>query len=96
MLFPKKEIILILIEKIKDKVSNLERDLISSKVRYLQWGSDYDERVGSMLIRADSQFTQILSILRRITKDLSVRIEGLVQSATLGIDSPVSCSNPSE
>ena len=66
------------------KVSILENDLVKSKVRYLHWGPNYDEWVRSKSIWAYSQFTQLLSTVKKIPKDLSARIEELVQSATLG------------
>ena len=70
------------------KVSILEHDLIRSKLRFLQWGSNCDEWVCSKSIWAYSQLTQLLSTVKKIPKDLSAHINGLVQSATLGSGSP--------
>ena len=78
------------------KVSILEHDLVRSKVRYLQWGPNYDEWVCSKSIWAYSQFTQLLSTVKKIPKDLSVRIDELVQSATLGSGSSGPNDNPSK
>ena len=67
------------------KFSILEHNLVRSKVGYLQWGPNYDEWVCSKSIWAYSQFTQLLSTLKKIPKDLSARIDELVQSATLEV-----------
>ena len=78
------------------KVSILEHDLVRSKVRYLHWGPNYDEWVCSKSIWAYSQFTQLLSTVKKIPKDLSARIDELVQSATLGSGPSGLSDNPSK
>ena len=78
------------------KVSILEHDLVSSKVKYLQWGPNYNEWVCSKSIWAYSQFTQLLSTVKKIPKDLSARIDELVRSATLGSGSSGPSDNPSK
>ena len=76
------------------KVSILEHDLVRSKVRYLHWGPNYDEWVCSKSIWAYSQFTQLLSTVKNIPKDLSASIDELVQSATLGSGPSGPSDNP--
>ena len=61
--------------------------MVRSKVRYLQSGSNYDERLCFKSVWAYSQLIQFLSTVKKIPKDLSARIDDLVQSATLGTDS---------
>ena len=78
------------------KVSILEHDLVRSKVRYLHWGPNYDEWVCLKSIWAYSQFTQLLSTVKKIPKDLSARIDELVQSATLGSGPSGPSDNPSK
>ena len=78
------------------KVYILKHDLVWFKVRYLQWGSNYNEWVCSKSIWPCSQFTQLLSTVKKIPKDLSTRKDELVQSATLGIGSPGPSDNRSE
>ena len=78
------------------KVSTLGRDLNRSKVKYLQWGSNYDEWVCSKSIWAYSQLTELLSTVKKILKDLSACIDELAQSATLGSRLPGLSGNPSE
>ena len=78
------------------KVSILEHDLVRSKVRYLHWGPNYDEWECSKSIWAYSQFTQFLSTVKKIPKDLSARIDELVQSATLGSGPSGPSDNPSK
>ena len=78
------------------KVSILEHDSVNSKVRYLQWGPNYDEWMCSKSIWAYSQFTQLLSTVKKIPKDLSARIDELVQSATLDSGPSGPSDNPSQ
>ena len=78
------------------KVSILEHDLVGSKVRFLQWGPNYDEWVCSKSIWAYSQFTKFLPTVIKIPKDLSARIDELIQSATMGIGSSGPSDNSSE
>ena len=78
------------------KVSILEHNLVRSKVRYLHWGPNYDECVCSKSIWAYSQFTQLLSTVKKIPKDLSARIDELVQSATSGSGPSGPSDNPSK
>ena len=53
------------------KISILENDLVWSMVRYLHWGPNYDEWVCSKSIWAYSHFTQLLSTVKKIQKNLS-------------------------
>ena len=78
------------------KVSILEHYLVRSKVRYLHWGPNYDEWVCSKSIWAYSQFTRLWSTVKKIPKDLSARIDELVQSATLGSGPSGPSDNPSK
>ena len=50
------------------KVFILEHDLVRSQVRCLHWGPNYDEWVCSKSIWAYSQFTQLLSTVKKIPK----------------------------
>ena len=70
--------------------------MVRSKVRYLQWGSIYDEWMCSKSFWAYSQFTQLFSILKKIPKDLSTHIDELLQSATQGSGSSGPSDNPFE
>ena len=74
----------------------LEDDLVRSKKSHLQWGSNCDERECSKSIWPYLQFTQLLSTVKEIPKDPSARIDDLVQSATMGINSTCPSENPSE
>ena len=65
------------------KVSILEHNLVRSKVRYLQWGSNYDEWVCSKSIWAYSKFTELLSTVKKIPKDLFAPIDELVPTGIL-------------
>ena len=78
------------------KVSILEHDLVKSKVRHLHWGPKYDEWVCSKSIWAYSQFTQLLSTVKKIPKEISARIDEFVQSATLGSGPSGPSDNPSQ
>ena len=78
------------------KVSILEHVLVRSKVRYLHWGPNYDEWLCSKSIWAYSQFTRLLSTVQNIPKDLSARVDELVQSATLGSGPSGPSNNPSK
>ena len=78
------------------KASILEQNLVRSKVRYLQLGPNCDEWVCSKSIWAYSQFTQFLSTVKKIPRDLSALIDELVQSATQGSGSSGPSDNPSK
>ena len=69
----------------KDKlyqISVIEHHLGKTKIRYDQWGPNFDEMVCSKSIWAYSQFTPLLSKVKKIPRDLAKRIDEIVQSAS--------------
>ena len=63
----------------------MDHESVNSMVRYLQLGQNYDEWKCSKSSGKYLQFTQLSSTAKKIPKDISTRIEEVVQSATLGI-----------
>ena len=69
----------------KDKlyqISVIEHHLGKTKIRYDKWGTNFDEMVCSKSIWAYSQFTPLLSKVKKIPRDLAKRIDEIVQSAS--------------
>ena len=63
------------------QISVIEHHLGKTKIRYDQWGPNFDEMVCSKSIWAYSQFTHLLSKVKKIPRDLVKRKDEIVQSA---------------
>ena len=69
----------------KDKlyqISVIEHHLGKTKIRYNQWEPNFDEMVCSKSLWAYSQFTPLLSKVKKIPRHLATRIDEIVQSAS--------------